>query len=84
VKTQDALKEKAFKRIDMEIIALNYYYQNKDSLHHNDAIYEYNHWITYWFKENKMIVWFDGFYDYQIEFLKNEEGIFIKRTYAYD
>lgn len=84
VKTQSSLAEKAFKRIDMEIAALSYYHEHKDSLQHDDAIYEYNHWITYWHKDNKLIIWFDGLYDYQIEFTKNDEDNFIKRTYVYD
>lgn len=84
IKNQDALKEKAFKRMDMEIAALEYYHAHSKTLKHDDAMYDYNHWITYWFKEDYMIIWFDGFYDYTIRFDFNSEGTIIKRTYAYD
>lgn len=83
-KTQPELANKAFKRMDMEILALEYYHKNKGDLKHDDAIYEFNHWITYWVKKDKLTIWFDGFYDYKIEFPLDKEGNFTKKQYVYD
>ncbi len=79
---QQQLASQAFNRIDMEIIALQYYYDHNPK--HHDAIYEYKHWITYWYQDSQLILWFDGHYNYRLIFQLNEEGIPISSQYDYD
>lgn len=59
-------QQKAFFRIDLEIQALMYYHQNNPK--HHEAIYIENHWITYWYQDNKLIINFDGEYFYNLVF----------------
>ena len=79
---QQQLATQAFKRIDMEIAALHYYHKHKPK--HHEAIYEYQHWITYWYDDSRLIVWFDGHYNYRLIFLLNEDGMPISSQYDYD
>lgn len=59
-------QQKAFFRMDLEIQALMYYHQHK--VKHHDAIYIKDHWITYWYQDEKLIINFDGNYFYNLVF----------------
>ncbi len=65
-KANDQLFEAVEGRIDMEIMALEYFHENP--IKHHDAIYIHKHWVTYWFKEDQLIINFDGYYDYNLTF----------------
>jgi hypothetical protein len=79
---QHQLADQAFNRIDMEIAALHYYYKHKPK--HHDAIYEYKHWITYWYEDSQLIIWFDGYYNYRLILQLNAERLPISSQYDYD
>lgn len=79
---QRQLANQAFNRIDMEVAALQYYHNHKPK--HHEAIYEYKHWITYWYEDSQLIVWFDGYYNYRLILQLNSDGIPTSSHYEYN
>ncbi len=79
---QQSLAQKAFDRINMEIEALKYLHRYNPR--HHDAIYIYDHWITFWYKDDTMIIWFDGYYDYYLVLHIDEHQRPISSEYIYD
>ena len=74
----DSLAKQAFLKMDLEIDALQYFHQN--DIKHHDAIYMHDHWITYWFKEDKLIINFDGYHSYNLLFDIKEPKKLSNRT----
>ncbi len=64
--TNTIWQQKAFFRMDLEIQALMYYHQHNPK--HHDAIYIEDHWITYWYHDEKLVINFDGKYFYNLVF----------------
>ncbi len=79
---QQNLANLAFMRMDMEIAALLYYHNHQPK--HHDAIYQYQHWITYWYRDDSLIIWFDGYYDYQLVIALDENGVPVSSKYIYE
>lgn len=77
-RANDSLAKQAFLKMDLEIDALKHFHQN--DIKHHDAIYMHDHWITYWFKENKLIINFDGYHRYNLLFDIKEPKKLSNRT----
>ena len=77
-RANDSLAKQAFLKMNLEIDALQYFHQH--DIKHHDAIYMHDHWITYWFKEDKLIINFDGYHSYNLLFDIKEPKKLSNRT----